>query len=109
MIRITVKKTDEGDYAGFTCEGHAGYGIKGQDIICAAISILTINTVNSLSILAKEPMEVKEDEENGVITVIFSQTPGVESRLLMESYILGISEVFNKFGKKYVQLEFNEI
>ena len=109
MTKITIKKTDAGDYAGFTCEGHAGYAEKGEDIICAAISILTINTVNSLDLLAKEPMETSESEEQGFISATFSQTPGEKGRLLMESYILGISEIFNKYGKRYVCLEFKEI
>ncbi|MCL2052768.1 MAG: ribosomal-processing cysteine protease Prp [Lachnospiraceae bacterium] len=109
MTKITIKKTETGDYAGFTCEGHAGYADKGEDIICAAISILTINLENSLALLVKEPMEIVQDEESGLISVIFSQTPGEKSRLLIESYILGISEIFNKYGKKYVQLEFEEV
>ena len=109
MTRITIKKTDAGDYAGFTCEGHAGYAEKGEDIICAAISILTTNTVNSLDLLVKEPMEVIENEEQGLISAMFAQIPSDKSRLLMESYILGISEIFNKYGKRYVHLDFEEI
>ena len=109
MTKITIKKTGTGDYAGFTCEGHAGYADKGQDIICAAISILTINTINSLDLLVKEPMNTVHDEESGMISVSFDKIPGEKSRLLMESYILGISEIFNKYGKKYVQLEFEEV
>jgi len=109
MTKITIKKTETGDYAGFVCEGHAGYADKGEDIICAAISILTINTENSLDLLAKEPLEITQDEENGVISVMFMQTPNEQSRLLMESYILGISEIFNKYGKRHVQLEFEEV
>jgi len=109
MTKITIKKTEAGDYAGFVCEGHAGYADKGEDIICAAISILTINTESSLELLAKEPIEVTQDEENGVISVLFTQTPNEKSCLLMESYILGISEIFHKYGKKYIQLEFEEV
>ncbi|MCL2718443.1 MAG: ribosomal-processing cysteine protease Prp [Lachnospiraceae bacterium] len=109
MTKITIKKTKNGDYAGFTCEGHAGFADKGEDIICAAISILTINLENSLALLVKEPMEVVENEENGLISVDFTKSPSEKSKLLMESYILGISEIFNKYGKRYVQLEFEEV
>ena len=109
MTKITIKKTGTGDYAGFTCEGHAGYANEGEDIICAAISILTINLENSLDLLVKEPMEVKHDEESGFISVMFTQNNSDKTRLLMESYILGISEIFNKYGKRYVQLDFEEV
>jgi uncharacterized protein YsxB (DUF464 family) len=109
MTRIVIKKTKAGDFAGFTCEGHAGSADKGHDIVCAAISVLTINTVNSLDILAKEAMEVKKDEQGAVISVAFQGKPSEQSRLLMDSYVLGISEVFKSYGKKYIKLEFLEV
>ena len=47
MITITVKKRN-GNYLEFVSKGHAGYAEEGQDIVCAAVSVLVINTVNSL-------------------------------------------------------------
>jgi uncharacterized protein YsxB (DUF464 family) len=109
MTRIVIKKTKSGDFAGFTCEGHAGSGDKGKDIVCAAISVLAINTINSLEVLTKEAMEVKKDEESGFISVAFKGKPSEQSRLLMDSYVLGISEVFKSYGKKHIKLEFAEV
>ncbi|MCL2253437.1 MAG: ribosomal-processing cysteine protease Prp [Lachnospiraceae bacterium] len=109
MTNIIIKKTENGDFAGFTCEGHTDFKSAGEDIVCAAVSVLTINTINSLDILVKEPMEVKKNEGKGFISVTFIQTPTKMSCLLMDSYILGISEILSHYGKKYVQLEFEEI
>jgi uncharacterized protein YsxB (DUF464 family) len=109
MTKITIKKTENGDLAGFTCEGHAGYKYKGEDIVCAAISVLTINTINSLEVLIKEPMDVEKDEESGSVSVKFPQKVSDQGILLMESYILGLSEVFKSYGKKHIQLEFEEV
>jgi uncharacterized protein YsxB (DUF464 family) len=109
MTSITIKKTKAGDFAGFSCEGHAGSDDKGKDIVCAAISVLTINTVNSLDILAKEALEVEKDEGSGFISVTFKDKPSEQSRLLMDSYVLGISEVFKSYGKKHIKLEFLEV
>ena len=36
------------EYVGFKAVGHAGYGEAGEDIVCAAISVLTINTINAI-------------------------------------------------------------
>jgi uncharacterized protein YsxB (DUF464 family) len=33
---------------GFRTEGHAGYAEYGNDIICAAVSILVMTTINSI-------------------------------------------------------------
>ena len=62
MTTVTIYKSDNDIYEGFTCKGHAGYAVSGKDIICASISILVINTINSLEELAGQEMSVKSDE-----------------------------------------------
>ena len=47
MIKILIHKTEEGIVA-FSCKGHAYYADEGYDIVCAAVSILTVNTSNSV-------------------------------------------------------------
>ena len=44
MTHVSVIKTRNGDYIGFNCIGHSGYAEAGEDIVCAAISVLVINT-----------------------------------------------------------------
>ena len=40
--------TRNGHYIGFSVTGHAGFDEEGHDIVCASVSALTVNTVNSL-------------------------------------------------------------
>ena len=48
MIQFTVWKSRD-QYRGFESAGHAGYAAMDEDdIICAAVSALTINAVNSI-------------------------------------------------------------
>ena len=47
--------------------GHAGFDQSGRDIVCAAISILVINTINSIEELAAEKIIVDADEKAGTI------------------------------------------
>jgi len=50
-----------------TVEGHAGYAEAGQDIVCAAVSAITIGTVNSAEkLLGIEPL-VEVDEATGYL------------------------------------------
>ena len=37
-----------------TIKGHAGYAEEGYDIICAAVSALTVNTINSIEQFTEE-------------------------------------------------------
>lgn len=43
--------TKEKDVMGFVIRGHAGYRPYGEDIVCAAVSALTQNTVQSLVVI----------------------------------------------------------
>ena len=63
MTTVIIRKTADGVYKGFTCMGHAGFAGRGRDIVCASVSALVINTINSMEKLAGEEPEVATDEE----------------------------------------------
>ena len=67
MIHVTIYKTKTHEYAGFDVEGHAGFAESGQDIVCAAVSMLVINTINSIEQLVSDEYTLTSDEEDGVI------------------------------------------
>ena len=50
---------------GFRIEGHAGYAKHGKDIVCAAVSILVMNTMESIRLLSSDVFDYEEDEERG--------------------------------------------
>ena len=67
MIKITVYRNSSG-YAGFRSQGHAGYAEEGYDIICAAVSVLTVNTMNSIETFTHDRFHVKEREELALLS-----------------------------------------
>jgi len=40
MIRVSVSLSDEGVIGALVVEGHAGFALKGTDIVCSAFTIL---------------------------------------------------------------------
>ena len=48
MIHVTIFQNKYKECVGFQTEGHAEYADPGQDIVCAAASILVINTINAI-------------------------------------------------------------
>ena len=49
MTHITIYKSSATNRTvGFKSAGHAGYAEEGSDIICSAISVLTINRINRI-------------------------------------------------------------
>ena len=52
MIHVTIFCNEDRECVGFQTEGHAEYADPGEDIICAAVSVLVINTINSIETFA---------------------------------------------------------
>ena len=109
MTKILVRKTSTGGYAGFTCIGHSGFATAGRDIVCASVSVLVINTINSIEQLAGEEMSVITNEEEGLIDVRFANLVNKKTALLMDSMLLGLQEVKEQYGSKYLKLQFEEV
>ena len=111
MTTIVISKNNSGIYERFTCMGHAGYARfpKQKDIVCAAISVLVINTVNSLEELTDEEIELQTNEETGFIDCRFQKEISEQGRLLMDSMVLGLKGIEQQYGKKYFELKFEEV
>jgi len=109
MTAIVFRKNSTGDYTGFTCLGHAGANDFGKDIVCAAISILVITTVNSLEEIAKKNIVTIANEEDGLIDCRIQDEPDEKSQLLISSLVLGLSGISKEYGKKYLEVNFEEV
>ncbi len=110
MTTILIRKNSKKEYRGFTCMGHAGYAKKNQpDIVCAAISVLVTNTINSLTELAGERINVVTNEETGFIKCDFEDRLQEKSEFLLDSMVLGLISISQNYGSKYLQVNFEEV
>ncbi len=48
MLSVRVQRGEDGCICGFVVRGHAGFAVRGQDIVCAAVSALTQTAVLAL-------------------------------------------------------------
>ena len=109
MITITILKNKKEAFVGFDCIGHAGYAPEGEDVICAGVSALVINTVNSIAYLTKTKFSTDSDEETGRLAVHFVTEADQNADLLMRSLVLGLQGIQNSYGNEYIHLEFKEV
>ncbi len=109
MTTVVIKKNSQGQYLEFICMGHAGYGRRGKDIVCASVSALVINTVNCLETLAGESFQLTENEADGFLRCVFPHPLGEKGVLLMDSLVLGLKSIENEAGRKYLQLRLEEV
>lgn len=109
MTKVIFRKTGQGEYRELRCSGHAGYAGHGKDIVCAAISVLVINTLNSLEELCKLPLHPDTDEESGLIACCFPEKMDEKAVVLLDSLALGCVTIEKQYGKKYCKVEFEEV
>ncbi|MDO5362742.1 MAG: ribosomal-processing cysteine protease Prp [Eubacteriales bacterium] len=106
MITITVKKR-KGNYLEFESKGHAGYAEEGHDIVCAAVSVLVINTVNSLEAFTEDRFEVQE--RDGYVSFRFTAPVTEKGKLLMDSLVLGLTEIEHSYKNRYLTVKVKEV
>lgn len=99
MTTIVVFKSRD-SYKGFTCMGHAGFAPSGSDIVCAAVSVLVINTLNSIEELAKEKVITESDEKKGWIECHFPNEINEKTKLLMDAMVMGLKGIEQNYGKQ---------
>lgn len=114
MIKIQFYHNNSKQLCGFKMTGHAGYSKHGSDIVCASVSILAINTVNSIEALTDEPIKAEYDDEGGFLEFILPElqkgddSNSKEALLLLESLELGITNI-GKDYKKYIHIAYKEV
>ena len=106
MIIVTILK-HSGEYAGYQVQGHAGYARKGEDIICSAVSVLTINAANSIEEFTDDSFSAKCSD--GFLEAYFEGRPSETSKLLMDSMILGLRQIQKDYGEAYIHFEYKEV
>jgi uncharacterized protein YsxB (DUF464 family) len=69
MTTIIFYKAD-GHFYGFEEQGHTGYGESGDDVLCAALSSMTMLIINSIEISYASSVDYTIDDKTTDIKVI---------------------------------------
>ena len=97
MIKVTLIKKDN-VITNINIIGHAGYDVSGKDIVCAAVSSISITTINALlkydkdSISYKKSLEITIHKHDKVID------------LLIDNMLDMLKELEQDY-KKYIKVE----
>lgn len=109
MTTIIFRKSEGGEYRELECHGHAGYDDYGKDIVCASLSVLVLNTINSLDELCQTAMQVEQDARKGLIHCVFQGTLNDGEKLLLDSLALGCIAIEKQYGRKYCRIKIEEV
>ena len=104
MIRIALRR-ENGLYAGFEAKGHALFAPHGQDIVCAAVSILGCTCVNAMESVCGIIPEITEND-NGVLAFQLPEmnpADNAKAQILMGALRQGLSDLADAYPQ-YVRL-----
>lgn len=112
MINVTVYKDKNDHYRGFRCDGHAEYAEPGEDIVCSAVSVLVINTVNAIEEFTSVFYELDTDQDMGLIDVNFGNVLDDDSDhdavLLLDTMVMGLQSI-EETHSEFIHLEIEEV
>ena len=111
MTTIKIGKSPDGAYKQIICSGHAGFAGRkdSYDVVCASVSMLVINTINALEELAGETFKTVSNEKDGFIRCDFETPLQERSVFLLDAMVYGLENIEKQYGKKYLQVDFEEV
>ena len=71
--------------------------------------MLVINTINSIDTLTKTVPLVETDQKSGYIHCSFEDDITDDATLLMEAMLLGLSQIKEQYGTKYIDVKIKEV
>lgn len=98
MIRVAIERDGSGRIWGFQAQGHAGAGPRGNDIVCAAVSVLTDSVFLGLEKHLHRAMSWKADSGN--ISVSLQDEPDNMTEAILATMVLGLSEIQKAYPEK---------
>ena len=102
MIKVNIYKGRDDRIIGFHVSGHARFARYGRDIVCAAVSVLSLNTINSIEKFTEDPF--KTEQSDGDLKFKLTGPCSEQTQLLLDSYQLGIDAIAESYGGRYVKV-----
>lgn len=104
MVTVKLYRIHDGMIKGFQVKGHADMAEHGQDIACAAVSVLTQTAVLGLCRYLELQPEVKR--KRGYLECMISQPDQKTEKVqaIFETMAIGLKEIAGQFPD-YVRME----
>ena len=101
MNKVTFYRLADGSLTGFRARGHSGFDVEGRDIVCAALSALSITFANGLTDVLKIPAAVSQDERKASLQALIApeatQAQIEAAQPLLNTYLLGVRAIEDQY------------
>lgn len=90
------------------CDGHTGYGVEGEDIVCAALSSIVQTALLGLLQVAGVNVDFERKDEEGYLKFVIPNNISAEQRKvcdnILDTMLLGVSDLNQGFSD-FIELE----
>ena len=107
MTNVTIEKKGN-SIKKITCDGHTGYGVEGEDIVCAALSSIVQTALMGVLMVAGVNAKTQRNDEQGYLMIEVPEgLSAVQQRdvdTILNTMLLGISDLNEGFSD-FIELE----
>ena len=109
MTNIIFYKNNIGDYIGFECSGHTGFGEYGNDILCASVSAIAQTAVLGVqNIVGLKKTIVTKNDVDGYLKLEISKNISSDllekCSIIVETAYLGLKDLESGYSS-YIKIE----
>ncbi len=100
MTKINIYRKGK-DIVKYLVDGHTGYKDQGEDVICAAVSALSMNALNGLTdvIGIQVGYEVRDGYLECILPEELSEEERKSANVLLEALVLSFENLEEQYGK----------
>ncbi|MFC7393199.1 ribosomal-processing cysteine protease Prp [Scopulibacillus cellulosilyticus] len=108
MIKVDVRRDQEGYIHTLTIKGHADAGPHGYDLICAGVSAVSFGSLNAIQSLTGLELDIKQGDRGGFLRCDVPLNIDTECQekvqLLLEGMIVSLRTIEASYGE-HIQIE----
>lgn len=104
MVTVQVQRNEQNEIEAITISGHANAGKHGSDIVCAAVSAISLGLINATDLLLNSHPDVQLAESDGGflkwnVRPVADKLVSEKQQLLAESLVVSLFMIAETNGK----------
>lgn len=109
MIKVEIIKSFHGNIIEFIVEGHSGYAIYGEDIVCSAVSALVQTALVGLQDVAdiKVAYEIKDGYLKCQMPDVSEKEKIIKANAILETMMLGLNNIKKNYSS-FIEMDIKE-
>ena len=111
MTRINVFCKDD-RFIRIICEGHTGYGVEGEDIVCAALSSIVQTGALGMLSVAGASVDIIRDDRRGYFELIIPKNMSDEMahdvQVIFATMMCGIHDLYTEYSD-FIEMEVRNV